>query len=73
MCTADQNMVGYNHPLGEKVKAKAKDGPLNLPIDQPDPTGCGGNTDTGINQYLNDFYSYFFSKSKLEIRLKYLL
>ena len=22
----------------------AKNGPLNLPLDQPDPTGCGGTT-----------------------------
>ena len=49
----------------ERVKDLAKNGPLNLPIDQPDPSGCGGSTDTGIHVCIA-FYStafYFVSKA----------
>ena len=31
----------------DHVRFKAKHGELNLPLDQPDPSGSGGSTDTG--------------------------
>ena len=44
-----QTKINLNGVI-ETIKAlfcnKAKTGPLNLPLDQPDPTGSGGNTGT---------------------------
>ena len=49
----------------EKFQNQAKNGPLNLPLDRPDSTGAGGNTDNG--NHAKEFFNPLNRKNVLDL------